>query len=34
MRSIPGRILADRIEHDRPLGLGDSFAQDMDAFGL
>ena len=28
------RILADRIEHHRPLGLGDRLAQDVDALGL
>jgi hypothetical protein len=29
-----GRILADRIEQDRPLALGDHLAQNMDAFCL
>jgi hypothetical protein len=28
------RILADRIEHDRPLRLRDGFAEDVKAFGL
>ncbi len=27
-------VLADRIEHHRALGLGDHFAQDVDALGL
>ena len=29
-----GGILADRIEHHRALGLGDDFAQDVDALGF
>lgn len=29
-----GRILADRIEHHRLFGLGNDFAQDVDAFGF
>jgi hypothetical protein len=29
-----GAVLADRIEHDRPLRLGDRLAQDVDALGL
>jgi hypothetical protein len=28
------RILADRIEHDRPLRLRDGFAEDVKAFGF
>jgi hypothetical protein len=27
-------VLADRVQHHRPLGLGDRLAQDVDAFGF
>ena len=27
-------VLADRVEHHRPLALGDGLAQDVDALGL
>jgi hypothetical protein len=27
-------VLADRIQHDRPLALGDDLAQDVDALGF
>ena len=27
-------VLADRVQHDRPLELGDHFAHDVDGFGL
>ena len=29
-----GRVLADRVEHHRPLELGDHFPKDLDALGL